>query len=248
MDIKLEQVQSGALVKNGDGPLGRVARDESAGGSETNGLPVILDETGSRVLIPPDLVEGIDVDGSVRLCCSREELERLADEPAGEQRRTLELREERLAAHRELEEAGRVRFRKEVEEVPRRLEVDAYREEAIVEHVPIGRVVKERQGPREEDGVLVVPVYEEQLVVVKRLVLTEEVRIRREGTTERRLFEDTVRRERLVAEDLAGTGRVREQYATDRPEGEPVAGDGVRDRDQADEGGFLDKLGQKLLK
>jgi stress response protein YsnF len=39
-------------------------------------------------------------------------------------------------------------------------------------------------GKREEDGVLIVPVLEEQLVVTTRLVLKEELRITRKSRTE----------------------------------------------------------------
>src|SRR5581483_867435 len=61
-------------------------------------------------------------------------------------------------------------------------------------------------------GVLVVPVYEEQLVVVKRLCLREHVRGRRVATTDKRLFEDTLRRARLPVEDPSRTRLVRERF------------------------------------
>lgn len=49
---------------------------------------------------------------------------------------------------------------------------------AVVERIPVGREVHEPPQVREEDGVLVVPVVEEILVVEKRLLLKEEVRVR----------------------------------------------------------------------
>src|SRR5919199_1443088 len=88
-----------------------------------------------------------------------------------EARRTIELREEQLVAQKELVDLGEVVIRTTVDEVPGRLEVDAFREEAVVEHIPVGQVVTERKDPWEEDGALVIPLYEEQLVVVKRLYL-----------------------------------------------------------------------------
>ena len=129
--------------------------------------------------------------------------------------RTLELREEQLIPHKEMREVGEVRVRTVVEEVPGRLEVDALREEVEVEHVPVGRVVSERVPPWEEDDVLYVPVYEEQLVMVKRLLLREHLKIRRVATTETQLFEDTLRRERVVVEDPGNTGLVHERFPTD---------------------------------
>jgi len=43
------------------------------------------------------------------------------------------------------------------------------------------------------------------------------------------------------------TGRVREHYATDRPEGEVAAGDIPPDEADPDSPGFLEKLGRKVL-
>ena len=126
-----------------------------------------------------------------------------------------QLREEQLVARKETRERGTVKVRTEIEHMPGRLEVDAYREEVEVEHEPVGEVVTERVQPwKEDDGALVVPIYEEELVVSTQLVLRERIRIRTVATTERRLFEKTLRRERLVVEDPDHTGRVRELYQT----------------------------------
>ena len=161
--------------------------------------------------------------------------ESVADELAG----NVELREERLVAHKETQELGEIQVHTEVEETPGRLEVDAYREEVTVEHEAVGEGVTERvESWQEPDGAVVIPVYEERLVVVKRLVLRERIRVRRVGTTERQLFEDTLRRERLVIDDPQQTGRVREVYPT--AEEEPVAED-----EQAS--GFLEGLVRKAL-
>ncbi|MDQ6673913.1 MAG: YsnF/AvaK domain-containing protein [Chloroflexota bacterium] len=160
---------------------------------------------------------------------------------------TIELREEQLVANKHLQELGEIEVRTEVEEIPGRLEVDAYREEVLVEHEPVGQMVSEREKPWEEDGVLVIPIYEEQLVVTKRLMLKERMRVRRVGTTERQLFEDTLRRERLVVEDPRHTGLVREQYPTDRPEETPRDDRTPPDERSAPEGGFLEHLVRKAF-
>jgi uncharacterized protein (TIGR02271 family) len=148
--------------------------------------------------------------------------------------RTIELREEQLIAHKDFRELGEVIVRTEIEEVPGRLEVEAQREEVEIEHVPVGRFVSEREDPWEEEGVLVVPIYEEQLVVVKRLMLREHLRIRRVRTAETHLYEDTLRRDHLIVEDPNDTGLVHEQY----PDTEVESADGADrrahpDRDRA---------------
>ena len=67
--------------------------------------------------------------------------ERRFDAEAADFERTVELREEELVPQKELREVGQVTVRTEVEEFPGRLEVDAFREEVEVEHVPVGQVV-----------------------------------------------------------------------------------------------------------
>jgi len=129
--------------------------------------------------------------------------------------RTLELREEELIVRRQMRDVGEAHIRTRVEEVPARLEVEANAEEVEVEHVPAGQVVSQRVEPYQEGDVLVVPVYEEQLVVTKRLLLREQLRIRRVTTTQRQLFEDTLKKERVEVEDPGQTGMVHEQFAAD---------------------------------
>jgi uncharacterized protein (TIGR02271 family) len=235
-------------VAGTDGHLGRAVRVEA------DTVEVSLEPSGQQLFVPHELIRRVNDDGFVKLSASRTEIQRLAEGGVAGTRTAaqgvgpLELQEERLVANTEFEEIGRVRIRKEVEELPRRLEVDAYVEEVTVERVPIGRIVKEQEPAREENGVYIMPIYEEQLVVVKRLVLKEEIRIHRQRTTEKRLFEDTVRHERLVVDDPDRTGRVREQYATKRPEGAYAAGDiPPEDAEANEEPGPLEKLGRKVL-
>jgi hypothetical protein len=56
---------------------------------------------------------------------------------------------------------------------------------------------------------------------VKRLVLREKIRIRRIQTTERRVFKDTLRKERLIVEDGSEAGLVRERYPSVERRGDP---------------------------
>jgi uncharacterized protein (TIGR02271 family) len=162
----------------------------------------------------------------------------------GYRRGIVELHEERLTARKEKREAGEVVIRKVVDEHPERLEVEAIREEAEVEHVPVGRYVDERRPPWEEDGCLVVPVYEEQLVVVKRLLLREKIRIRRVKTRERQVHQDTLRKERIVVEGGEGRRLGRERYASPEPEAaSPAARRGGRPEEADQNGsGFFDRM------
>jgi uncharacterized protein (TIGR02271 family) len=169
---------------------------------------------------------------------------RRSTELGPDEERVLELREEELVAHKELRNLGQVVVRTEVDEVPAKLEVDALREEVEVRHEPVGEVVSERGEPWEEDGEMVFPIYEEQLVVTKRLVLRERLRVRRIATTQRQTFEEMVRRERLVIDDPQRTGLVHEVYPKEEdrsPTEEKKNGTPER------EGGVLENLVRKAL-
>lgn len=92
----------------------------------------------------------------------------------------LPLVEENLAVHRRTVETGKVRVRTVMQQREEVARAEIYRHAVSVEHVPINREVDEVPAPWEEGDVLVIPVVEEILVVEKRLILREEVRVRRQ--------------------------------------------------------------------
>jgi uncharacterized protein (TIGR02271 family) len=230
-EARLEGIRAGAVVRCTDGRVGQVAGVGAAADDRPGSLRVVRESDGRELRVPIDLVEEVADDGSVLLGCAGRDLDRLGTSVPGEQRlgvggapsgERMQLREEELVPHKEMREAGRVRIRKEVEEVPRVLDVEAAREQVAVEHVPVGKVVPEKRAPWREGDFLIVPVYEEQVEVVKRLVLREQLRIRLETTTEARRIAESVLRERVVIEDSTDKGFVREYYATP-PEDHPTA-------------------------
>ncbi|WP_437630235.1 YsnF/AvaK domain-containing protein [Sorangium sp. So ce854] len=81
-------------------------------------------------------------------------------------------------------ESGRVRITKEVHERIEAVEEPLARERAVVERVAINQVVTEPPATRQEGDTLIVPIVEEVLVVEKRLVLKEELRITRVRSVE----------------------------------------------------------------
>src|SRR5215207_9533370 len=76
-----------------------------------------------------------------------------------------------------VEETGALRVRLVVEQGTEKVELQCSSEEVTAERVPIGRAARERRAAWMEDDVLVVPIYEEVLVVKRRLVLKEEIRL-----------------------------------------------------------------------
>lgn len=114
------------------------------------------------------------------------------------------LREELKVSKREVE-TGRVVVHKTVSERDENVEMLLRRTDVSVERVPVGRTVTEAPASREEGDVLIIPVLEEVLVVEKRLVLKEELHIRK-TTTERTAHE--VVRLRTESVKIEPTGSV----------------------------------------
>jgi uncharacterized protein (TIGR02271 family) len=72
------------------------------------------------------------------------------------------------------------------------------REQVEIERVPVGRTVDEPPAVRAEGDTLIIPVVEEVLVVERRLLLKEEVHVRRVHTTERHQERVNLRRQEVV--------------------------------------------------
>jgi uncharacterized protein (TIGR02271 family) len=121
------------------------------------------------------------------------------DSGQAEAAQTVPLPEERLAVGRRVVETGRVRVRPSTATEDAVVRETLRGERVEVERLPVGRAVTAAPAVREEDNgaVLVVPVLEEVLVVERRLVLKEELRIRRVATAE--TIEQTVALRRQAA-------------------------------------------------
>ena len=92
-------------------------------------------------------------------------------------REAIPLAEETLVVGKRQVERARVRVRTQVEHRTELAEIDLTREDVSVERVPINCEVETAPGVRHEGDTLVIPVVEEMMVLQKRLVLREEVRI-----------------------------------------------------------------------
>ena len=134
---------------------------------------------------------------------------------------TIELKEEELEVSKREIERGRVIVRTRIEDREELAEASLLQQEVEVERVPRGIVVEMMPEVREEDGVLVVPVVEERLVVTTELVLKEEIRITRKSRTEIvrepvRLRAERVEIERLQGRELNDSS-IEERNANGRP-------------------------------
>lgn len=110
----------------------------------------------------------------------------------------LPLWAEHVTVGRRLVAGDRVAVRRITRHEEHAIDETLRHERVEVERVPIGREVQAVPEVRDDGELMVVPVVEEQLVVRRRLVLTEEIRLRRVRSERRHT--DTVTIRRQVAE------------------------------------------------
>jgi stress response protein YsnF len=136
------------------------------------------------------------------------------------------LAQEQLEIGKREVERSRVVVRTRVEERDEIAELELLQEEVTVARVPRGVPVETKPAMRVEDGVLIVPIVEEQLVVTTRLILKEEVRITRRSHTE------------LVREPV----RLRsEQVDIERQKGRATTVPDTEQRSSVDDGPDIDR-------
>jgi uncharacterized protein (TIGR02271 family) len=120
------------------------------------------------------------------------------DDLADEDELRVQRTEEELTAGTREREAGQLKVRKLVRTDRERIEVPTRHEEVSVERVPVeGEATEAKIGDEE----VRVPVTEEEVVVSKRPVAKEEVRIRKDVVTDTETVEEDVRREEIEVED-----------------------------------------------
>jgi uncharacterized protein (TIGR02271 family) len=106
--------------------------------------------------------------------------------------------EEELAAGTREREAGQLKVRKRVRTDREHIEVPTRHEEVSVERVPLEGEATEAEIGEDE---VTVPVTEEEVIVSKRPVAKEEVRIRKDVVSDTETVEEDVRREEIEIED-----------------------------------------------
>ncbi len=112
--------------------------------------------------------------------------------------------EEELTAGTREREAGRMNVRKRVRTEREQMRVPTRREEVNVERVP----VNDREAAPGEIGEdeVSIPVVEDEVVVGKRAVVKEEIRVRKDVVNEDQVVEEDVRKEEVDIEDSTERG------------------------------------------
>lgn len=107
----------------------------------------------------------------------------------------IPLVEERVSVTKREVETGRVRVKVSVEERDENVPIELSHDEVEVERVPINKAISQLPSVRLEGATTVIPVVEEVVVVEKRLVLVEEIHVRRRSATETKQVQVRVKSE-----------------------------------------------------
>ncbi|QMU27922.1 YsnF/AvaK domain-containing protein [Adhaeribacter radiodurans] len=88
--------------------------------------------------------------------------------------------EEHVQVGKRVVETGRVRIIKTVNEEEAQVETPLLQEEVQVERVPVNQYIEAAPAVRYEGDVMIIPVIQEVVVIEKRLMLVEEIRINKQ--------------------------------------------------------------------
>jgi uncharacterized protein (TIGR02271 family) len=116
------------------------------------------------------------------------------------------LEEEISIAKREIV-TGKVRIKSVTREREELVDELLTREEVEIERSPVGQLIDHAPEMRQEGDVLIIPVVAEVLVVERRLLLKEEVRVRRVRRVERHQERVKLRRQEVAVEHKTATSR-----------------------------------------
>lgn len=189
-----------ARVVDAAGHQARIVSTEQTG-NQTQAWIDLAD--GARVLVPVSLLTQ-QADGSYRLPFTFTAVSATSPSPAAERFQiSFPVVQEEAHVDKRVVDTGRgVRIHKTVSEREQIWDEPLSRDEMVVEHVPVGRLVAESEVPQMhyEGDTLVLPVLEEVLVVQKQLRLKEEVRVTRRREQVRQPQSVLLRSEQVTVE------------------------------------------------
>ena len=134
-------------------------------------------QNGQQVAVPREMLIQ-QADGRYALTVSDEELMAAYGEGNG-QEVVIPVVEEFVTVQKRPVEAGAVEIRKTVHERTETIDVPLHAEEVEIERINVNRIVDGPMQVRHEGDTMIIPLLEEVLVVEKKLVLREEVHVKK---------------------------------------------------------------------
>jgi uncharacterized protein (TIGR02271 family) len=176
---------------------------EEAPRSGRNGQVALRMSDGRRVLVPASLLQ-TRTDGTYYLPLRADQLSLNRQGTEGETL-VVPIIEETLDVQKRTVDRGGVRVRKIVYENEEVIDEPLWQEEVDVQHVAVNREVDAPTAARQDGDTLIVPIFEEELVIQKRLILREEVHITRRRTQVRDTRRVILRGEEAIVQPLDDT-------------------------------------------
>jgi uncharacterized protein (TIGR02271 family) len=105
--------------------------------------------------------------------------------------------QEQITFDKQVIESGKVRISKRIIEHEELVDVPLFREEVDVEHVPINQFVDAPPQVRQEGDTMIIPVVQEQIFYQKRLLLVEELHVRKQIIEEHKPQQITLLKEEV---------------------------------------------------
>jgi len=187
----------GRRVIGHDGLAGIIADQQESPSADH---VVVQLDSGARVMVPRSLLEKRD-DHSYLVPISLQDV-RSAEHTQTAEATVIPVVAEELDVTKRTVETGKVRIRKVVREHEETVDEPLLHEEVQVERVPVHQLVEQPVDVRYEGDTMIIPVFEEVLVVEKRLMLTEELHVTKHQTTHHMPQQVTVRHEEVNIERL----------------------------------------------
>ena len=209
MQPQTVRIEPGATVQASDGFLGTVERVITRPETGEPGYLVVWRGVNTEQLtIPISLVGTVRNPNEVTLRSTiaeaRQQAQRMSPEAANfyteDNALHVPLIEERLEVSKRTVTTGEVLIHKTVETYEDGTTLPLTRDDVTVERVPINQQIAAPVQQRTEGDTLIIPVMQEVLVVEKRLMLVEEIRIRKNPVTQDQQVRETLRRERVEIE------------------------------------------------
>lgn len=112
--------------------------------------------------------------------------------------------QEEIVVDKYVVEKGKVRVSKRISQHEEIIDEPLFHEEVKIERVPINKIIDAAPPVRQEGDMMIIPVVEEQVFVQKRLVLVEELRVRKQVIETHQPQTVTLLKEQVEIERVAG--------------------------------------------
>lgn len=192
-------IQAGVQVIDTQG-LSGVIEEASGSGEEGGDSVILLFRGGQRVRLPAEMLTAQE-DGTYRAPFSLVALQSSPPRGAGVVRSwVVPVAQEELSVEKRIIDIARIRVTKSVHQEQRVVDEALWREDVGIERVIVNQVVTGPVAVRQEGDTLIVPLLEEVLVVEKRLLLREELRLTRRRSEVHAPQSITLRTEDVIVE------------------------------------------------